>query len=178
VSQEPSPANVVAVEIDDPALANRMASLLGGSPDSASLRRENRPQSRSCRAIFKAASNHTVSILRRENSTCSRRWRKAHRTRQLRSSSGFRYTPPNSTSARFSTSLMQPAAPTPWPTRRDAASLTCNERRPTGFPHQSALHLHSDIARFLRSPRRRSREARREDLRRARPFLRLGLVWA
>jgi DNA-binding NarL/FixJ family response regulator len=30
VSQEPSPANVVAVEIDDPALANRMASLLGG----------------------------------------------------------------------------------------------------------------------------------------------------
>ncbi|SRR5216683_3892421 len=36
---------------------------------------------------------------------------------------------------------------------------------------------HSDIARFLRSPRRRSREARREDLRRAGPFLRLGLVW-
>jgi hypothetical protein len=36
---------------------------------------------------------------------------------------------------------------------------------------------HSEIARFLRSPSRRSREARREDSRRA-PFLRSGPAWA
>jgi hypothetical protein len=59
--------------------------------------------------------------------------------------------------------------------RRTTAS---GAKRTLGQLPTSVKLPHSDIARFLRSPRRRSREARREDLRKAHPFLRLGLVWA
>ena len=81
MSEETSPTIVIAVEIDDPVLADRLASLLDGveglrlaapgeAADVAIVSRDPR-----------APPNRTVLTSRPANSTCWRCWPRAHRTR-------------------------------------------------------------------------------------------------
>mgnify|MGYP003694192227 CR=1 FL=1 len=113
VSEEASPAIVVAIEIADPVLADRLASLLGGV---AGIRLAGPGEaaavalvSRDARAAVEPVD---IELTPRERDVLALMAEGASNKSDCEAARNIRFTPPNSMSARCSKSSTPPAAPT------------------------------------------------------------------